>query len=196
MPGSFLVPITTQGIFPCGRSLNGNMRSQKEGGIHMSEVQKQKAMEYIAKKKTGTRFLLGGPGFLQTFADGENGDDDLDDDQGDDDDDQGDDDDKDDLDDQDNDIDYTPGQIDEYVKAGKLTFDQLLKDNPALKKQYTARFNKNMSKRLGKFEGVDVDEYNDLKKRASEGKLEGDAKTWKDKHDALQSEITSMGQKQ
>jgi hypothetical protein len=51
-----------------------------------------------------------------------------------------------------------------------------------------------MSKRLAKFDGVDVEEYRDLKSRADSGKLEGDAKTWKDKHDALLETVKQTSQ--
>lgn len=162
----------------------------------MSDEQRKLAQEYIQAKKNGSRFLIGGPGFLQTFAEG-GADDDLDDDDdgaggGSDDDD----DDDDDGGSGDDDItfEYTRGSIDQIMTANKLDFNQLLKDNPELKKAYTERFNKNMSKRLTKFDGVDVDEYNDLKKRAGEGKLEGDAKTWKDKHDVLQVQVKESSQ--
>lgn len=162
----------------------------------MSEKQKELALAFIQAKKSGKRFLIGGPGYLQTFAgdggDDDPGDDDPGDDDGDDDDNPGDDDD----DDQGDDIDfeYTRGSIDQIMTANKVDFNQLLKDNPLLKKAYTERFNKNMSKRLAKFEGVNVEEYHDLKKRSDAGNLEGDAKTWKDKHDALKEQIKESSQ--
>jgi hypothetical protein len=181
------------GLFPGGRQ--NKPENRNKGDFQMSEIQKRLADEFIQSKKKGSRFLIGGPGYLQTFAgDDDPGDDDPgDDDPGDDDpgdDDPGDDDPGDDLD-----FEYTRGSIDQIMTANKLDFNQLLKDNPILKKAYTERFNKNMSSRLKKFDGVDVDEYNDLKKRSGEGKLEGDAKTWKDKHDALQVQITESSQR-
>lgn len=169
----------------------------------MSERQKQMADEFIERKKHKKHFYLGGPGFLQTFAGG--GDDDLDDDDdSDDDDDDGPGDDADDDNDDDDDdddgpgdsgIEYSKGTIDQIMGDNKLDFGQILKDNPKLKKEYQTRFNKNMSKRMAKFEGVDIEEYNDLKARAKDGKLEGDAKTWKDKHDALKVEVEQSSKK-
>jgi hypothetical protein len=179
-----------------------NQRMQQKGNDHMSEKTKQKLDAIIQAKKDRERFFIGGPGFLQTFAgkggqDDDPGDDDPgDDDPGDDDpgdDDPGDDDPGNDPGD-DLDFEYTRGSIDQIMTANKLDFNQLLKDNPELKKAYTARFNKNMSARLKKYEGVDIDEYNDLKSRADSGKLEGDAKTWKDKHDALLIQIDQTSQ--
>ncbi|AYP68821.1 hypothetical protein BpsM61_00047 [Bacillus phage vB_BpsM-61] len=134
------------------------------------------------------KFYIGGPGYLQTFAQGDDlGDDDQtgDDDGGDDDetgDDAGD-------DDNETGFEYAKGSIDAIMGENKLDFNQILKDNPKLKSQFTDRFNASMSKRLKKYEGVDVDEYNDLKKRESSGKLEGDAQVWKDKHDKLKAEM-------
>ena len=188
--------IDHDGPFPgCGQT---NQRSETKGNDRMSEIQKQMADEFIKQKKEGRKpFLLGGPGFLQTFADGDDdpGDDDPGDDDDDDlDDDPGDDDPGDD-DPGDDDIEYSKGSIDAILKSGQVDFAKLLKDNPEMKKQYQARFNKNMSSRLKKFDGVDVDEYNDLKQRAESGKLEGDAKTWKDKYDTLKTEMTATSQR-
>jgi hypothetical protein len=184
------------GPFPGGGQTN--QRTETKGNDQMSDEQRKMAEDFIDAKKKKGRFLLGGPGYLQTFAEG-GADDDLDNSDDDDADDDSDDDDDDagggSGDDQtDIDFEYTRGSIDQIMTANKLDFNQLLKDNPELKKAYTDRFNKNMSKRLDKFKDVDVDEYNDLKKRAGEGKLEGDAKTWKDKHDALQVQIKESSQ--
>jgi hypothetical protein len=113
-----------------------NHRRNKGGNFQMSENQKQMAEEYIQAKKTGGRFLLGGPGYLQTFAEGGTDDDPGSDDDDADDDDQ-DDDDQDDGDDQDDDgidFEYSRGSIDAIMKTNNLDFNQLLKDNPGLKK--------------------------------------------------------------
>lgn len=134
--------------------------------------------------------LLGGPDFLKTFSedpgDDPDGDEELDDpeDKGKDkDDDPGDEDPGDELD-----IEYSRGLVDQIMQAAEIDFSKLLKDNPKLKKAYTERFNRNMSKRLEKYADVDVEEYRDLKKRADAGNLEGDAKVWKDKYDKLLSQ--------
>lgn len=91
---------------------------------------------------------------------------------------------------------YIPGALDPLVESGSVTFDQLLKDNPKLKAQYTSRFNASMSARLKKFEGVDVEEYKELKQRAESGNLEGDAEVWKTKHDNLKAEMETLSKKQ
>ena len=149
-------------------------------------------------------------GFLQFFAgqDGGQNDDDIDDQHDDNQDDQDDDDDGqgnpgnnpndqngDDQDDDDLGITYEKGLIDRIIKANNLDFGQLLKDNPELKRQYQKRFSKNLSKRLEKYQGVDVDEYFELKKRAESGNLEGDAKTWKDKYEQLKAEMETTTKK-
>lgn len=163
----------------------------------MSEMTKTKLDEIIQMMKEGKGNFLGGPGFLQTFAgEGGQGDDPGDDEPGDDepgDDEPGDDDPGDD-DHDDLDFTYERGSIDQIMQANKLDFNQLLKDNPGLKKAYTARFNASMSKRLKNYEGIDIEEYKDLKARADKGNLEGDAKTWKDKHDALMVKIEETSQ--
>jgi hypothetical protein len=164
----------------------------------MNSEQKTKLQEYEERKKHG--FLIGHPGFLTTFSDpgddpGDSGDDDStggdDDDLGDDDQSTGDDDNT-----GDDNTEYSAGAVDAILKSANIDFNQLLKDNPELKKQYQARFNKNMSKRLDKFKDVDVDKYNELLQRESEGKLEGDAETWKNKHDALLDQVNQMSQRQ
>lgn len=91
---------------------------------------------------------------------------------------------------------YIPGTLDPLVESGSLTFDQLLKDNPKLKAQYTSRFNASMTARLKRFEGVDVEEYKELKQRAESGNLEGDAEVWKTKHDNLKVEMETLSKKQ
>lgn len=166
--------------------------------MFMNSEQKTKLEEFEDRKKHG--FLIGHPGFLTTFSDpgddpGDSGDDDNtggdDDDLGDDDQNTGDDDNT-----GDDNTEYSAGAVDAILKTANIDFNQLLKDNPELKKQYQARFNKNMSKRLEKFNGVDVDKYNELLKRESEGKLEGDAETWKNKHDELLNQVNQMSQRQ
>lgn len=104
------------------------------------------------------------------------------------------------VDDRDDDVDdpgvtYEKGLIDRILKANNIDFGQLLKDNPELKRQYQARFSKNLSKRLEKYKDVDVDEYFELKKRAESGNLEGDAKTWKDKYEQLKAEMETTTKK-
>lgn len=162
--------------------------------MFMNSEQKTKLERFEEAEKH--RFLIGGPGFLQTFSDP--GDDPGDDDPGAGDDDPGDDDpgDDDPGDDDSGQGDYSAGAVDAILKSANIDFNQLLKDNPELKKQYQARFNKNMSKRLDKFKDVDVDKYNELLQRESEGKLEGDAEVWKNKHDALLDQVNQMSQRQ
>lgn len=104
------------------------------------------------------------------------------------------------VDDRDDDVDdpgvtYEKGLIDRILKVNNIDFGQLLKDNPELKRQYQARFSKNLSKRLEKYKDVDVDEYFELKKRAESGNLEGDAKTWKDKYEQLKAEMETTTKK-
>lgn len=118
--------------------------------------------------------------------DDKGGDDDNDDDL---DDDDGGDDDKSKDKDIDSPVDYERGIIDTIMKANELDFGQLLKDNPALKKAYQERFNTNMSKRLAKYADVDVEKYNELVQREKDGKLEGDAQVWKEKHDELERKL-------
>lgn len=164
----------------------------------MTEANKEKMMQIIENKKQRKPFRFGGPGFLQFFA-GDGDDDPGDDDPGDDDpgdDDPGDDDNPGDDDPGDDiDFDYGKGSIDKIMQSAEVDFGQLLKDNPGLKKQYQARFNKNMSKRMDKYADVDVEEYRDLKQRAEEGKLEGDAQVWKDKYEEAQEQLTQTSQR-
>lgn len=162
--------------------------------MFMNSEQQTKLERFMEAEKH--RFLVGGPGYLQTFSDP--GDDPGDDDPGAGDDDPGDDDpgDDDPGDDDPGQGEYSAGAVDAILKSANIDFNQLLKDNPELKKQYQARFNKNMSKRLDKFSGVDVDKYNELLKREQEGNLEGDAQVWKEKHDALLGQVNQMSQRQ
>lgn len=149
-------------------------------------TQKQKADEFIEKVKSGELELFFGPfDFIQMFAKGDDLDDNPDNDDPNNDDPEDDPEPEDDNPDSETGIEYSRGLIDQIMVDNKLDFGQLLKDNPQFKKAYTQRFNNSMSKRLEKFKDVDVDEYFDLKKRADEGNLEGDAKVWKDKYDEL-----------
>jgi hypothetical protein len=160
----------------------------------MNSEQQTKLQEYEERKKHG--FLIGHPGFLTTFSDP--GDDPGDGDPGDTDPGDGDpgDGDPGTGDGDPGDGEYTAGSVDAILASANIDFNQLLKDNPTLKKQYQDRFNKNMSTRLAKFKDVDVDKYNELLQRESEGKLEGDAEIWKQKHDALLNQVNQMSQRQ
>lgn len=159
-------------------------------------TKKRTTLGELIEMKKQTNGLLAPDGFLQFFAGGDDDDnpggtddDNLDDDNPDDKDDDLDDNPGDDDKGIDSPVEYERGIIDTIMKANEIDFGKLLKDNPELKKAYQARFNKNMKDRLNKFDGVDVDKYNELVEREKNGKLEGDAETWKKKYEELEQKL-------
>ena len=67
------------------------------------------------------------------------------------------------------------GDEDEEQQGEELSLDELLKD-PAFKKQYQAKFQDQLKKRMKKFDGIDPDEYRRLKEQAEKEQSDGDKK--------------------
>lgn len=123
--------------------------------------------------------LLGGKGFLQTFADG--------------------------------DPDPQGGEGNEGDKgAGNgnpstNSLEDLLKNDPDFKKQYEDKIKENLSQRMKKFEGVDLEEYKRLKaeedKKKQENmteaeKLKAELDSYKAKTDALEAKERDLAIKE